>query len=397
MNTKSNNNFYVDVVNDEINKIDFVKKEINLIYQPTLYENENESSNDFPQIYKTLYHDLKSIQLNKKIVVFSSDSYVIVPTIRAFTEINSVREESSTGTTFKSDLRIIYITNNIFINLLTQSKNLEKSILSNIFGFTKSFDSHCLNINPEQVTIAGYCEKDLDEETEILINKLNFAKKIPLNNNFISLLEEHISDINSLNCKVLISIDLSILDINDYVGIKKMCGKSGIEFNIFTKIQEILKKLLNVCCVTITGYDFRYFKESQNLDRIKSKASAPIANILSTLCNEATSNINIMNEHTKFLIMRSENDIFPGWHILKGVPVSLRNHIIKMMEENDQDIICITEQDDEGNDITFMYSTTTLHEQRDKSYNNNIKIEDKILFSDDKMAAMFELINKFSF
>jgi hypothetical protein len=108
-----------------------------------------------------------------------------------------------------------------------------------------------------------------------------------------------------------------------------------------------------------------------------------------------TKKINIFDEDTKFLIWRpviqlSEDDI--GWFILRGVPDSQKEKILK--EVNDT-IQTITVDDDNGEPTDVLISSTTMNEQQSISYYMVDTIEDCALVPIEKVQMMFELLMKY--
>jgi len=122
---------------------------------------------------------------------------------------------------------------------------------------------------------------------------------------------------------------------------------------------------------------------------------------------------NIYNENTRFLIYKPvgelcvENeteteievdDILDinkigdnyGWYILRNIPKDIRENIFGLIEHDSIQFITLEENDEE---IEIMISSTTINEQNEKCYYTAQSYKDCVLYPDEKMDMMLELIN----
>ena len=78
-----------------------------------------------------------------------------------------------------------------------------------------------------------------------------------------------------------------------------------------------------------------------------------------------------------------------GWYILTGIPTKTKELLMKSI---DNDTITNIEIDDDD----YLVTTTTMDEQNNKSYYTANKILDTVLFPNEKISMMFELVNQIS-
>jgi hypothetical protein len=101
--------------------------------------------------------------------------------------------------------------------------------------------------------------------------------------------------------------------------------------------------------------------------------------------------INVFNNDTKFLIFRltqRENDQDIGWYILKGASIEFEEKVIKELELTDNNI-SIFMLDEE---TPIYISTTTVAEQKEKSFYTATTIHDCALIPEEEQKMVFYLI-----
>ena len=137
--------------------------------------------------------------------------------------------------------------------------------------------------------------------------------------------------------------------------------------------------------------------------------STVIRDTITTLTSIKEKSINIFNENSYFLIWRyvdapPESDVNKdadtkhdtedyGWYILRNCSLDVREKIISEKIPDDDTIIMESVEDNNGDQIDIMITKTTMKEQETKSYYSGGTYLDCILFPEEKVSMMFELIN----
>ncbi len=99
--------------------------------------------------------------------------------------------------------------------------------------------------------------------------------------------------------------------------------------------------------------------------------------------------INILNEHTNFLIYRPTKQESPadyGWYILTAIPNDHKERLMKSI--GDDNIITI-----EIDNKEYMVTKTNMDEQNQKSFYTTVNVLDTVLFPNEKISMVFELVN----
>jgi arginase family enzyme len=375
-----NNN---SIKNKVLNRVDY--EVINEMYEKT-------DENKIPIVYNFMYRYINTLS-SKVIVTYSSDPNISASTISGMNEKFIVREYlGENNILFKSDLRIIYITSiSHLIPLdLSNNKNFYDSILSNLMYEKETFTKHGQVLLPEQIILVGLndnliseSEKEILDKSEIIYFTLERIKKLTLKK-VIDFIKRKFS-----NKPVHIVFDMGSVD--DKIIPLKLINKSS-SFNlddIDIMFSEFSK--LNVKSIDITNYVLNFDDKKLGFRVTCETLRRPLIKLF----NLKTKKINIFDEDTKFLIWRpviqlSEDDI--GWFILRGVPDSQKEKILK--EVNDT-IQTITVDDDNGEPTDVLISSTTMNEQQSISYYMVDTIEDCALVPIEKVQMMFELLMKY--
>jgi arginase family enzyme len=368
------------IKNKVINKIDYE-------VVPEMFEKLSEEN--IPIIYNFMYRYVKL--LNKKIIVtFSSDPTISSSTIAGMNEKFITREFlGENDILFKSELRIIYITSTTHL-LPLKKDNLYNSILSNLMYEKITFTKHNQVLLPEQIVLLGTDLDLLSEQEKDILDKSNityFSTKQIKKKSLKNIVEYIITKFK--NNPVHIIFDLGCVN-------NKICPLKLIDSNSYLTLDDIDFMFSEFSKLTINSMDITNYVLNIDEKNIKFRVTCEtIRRPLIKLFNLKTQKINIFNEDTKFLIWRpaiqlSKDDI--GWFILRKISTDNKEKLIK---EIDDTIQTITVENDDGEPIDILVSTTTMNEQNEISYYTVDTIEECALDPTEKTQMMFELLMKY--
>ena len=369
-----------------------------------LYKKTDEDG--IPIIYPFMYKYLKQLDKKKTIVTFSPDASISASTIAGMSEkYMYVSSNDNMTPKYKSKLKIIYITSKPHLDKNIDDVSVESftnSIVSNLMCQTGgTFTEHKLVLEPEQFIFVGLDDNLLSEgdkeslaQSEITFLSMDRIKKIGIDK-----LCKTIIDVCD-NDPVHVVFDLTVMDVASapYVtrflkGLDTEADSAKISGLTLGQLDQILDKLsvLNIAAIDITSYNFKQVNFNDIAYRITCEtARRPLLKLLKF--KEKT--INIFNENTRFLIWRPRYQSSPldlGWFILRNVSLRDREEILKYVDEDT--IMIMTIQDDDGDDIDAYVSATSMKEQEQKTYVTAEKIEECTLFYEEKVHMMFELLN----
>ena len=116
--------------------------------------------------------------------------------------------------------------------------------------------------------------------------------------------------------------------------------------------------------------------------------------IINSIIELKTVSVNIFNEESKFLIWkRLDADDLIGWSILRGMTLTEREDIIKMIDDDDKIITIPIDDEETDESYDALVTITSMKEQQDKIYYGATSLYDCCLFPDEKLNMMFELLN----
>jgi len=159
------------------------------------------------------------------------------------------------------------------------------------------------------------------------------------------------------------------------------------DHNEITKIIETLRN--KVVSIDITGYNASSLNNTKDVNILKLMRLFMV-----DIMSLKEKKINIFSEDTRFLIYRpieQENSDDIGWYILRFTDLNKREEILKKIDADD--IVNITIDDDDGEEIDIYVTSTTISEQEQMSYYTATNILDKCLFPTEKVSMLFELVN----
>lgn len=169
--------------------------------------------------------------------------------------------------------------------------------------------------------------------------------------------------------------------INNFITNKKVhviIDCADILKPVMSNIFDILKNIKD----TINVLEFLWC--------VDKKAKNNIRAMIVNLFHVPEKKINIYNENSEILIYRplgQEDELDNGWYLLRGVDEQNRERLFtELIKKN------WVELDVDGEVI--LISKTSINYQNNFTYfDNNILVEDKVLFPSEKMDLGFELIN----
>lgn len=358
----------------------------------------------FPIVYNFLYKYYLGLPKSNTLITFSPDPSISASTVSGLAEKYMYTHTDSTGVMkFLSTLKIVYVTS--YPHMLTEHdeinvKNLSNSVLSNLLCLnSKSFTGHKLALSSSQFILLGLNDNIIDDVEIELLGKMDVQyytlKQIRKKGvkNIMESINEQIQD-----SPLMVIYDLASTAYEVAPCVNRFL-KDGIRTNLkmlngfdVNELKDIFTTLnnKNLVGLDIIGYDFRIDTKERALRVTCEAAKIPLL----TLVGLKEKKINIFNESSKFLIWRpteqkSHNDI--GWFILNGVPLEMREKLIK---EIDSDTITTFPIENDGIEEIVFISSTTIEDQEKKSfYDPELTIYDCVLYPAQKVSMMFELLN----
>jgi hypothetical protein len=309
------------------------------------------------------------------------------------------------------------------------------SVVSNLISTEKSFTQHKLNLSSNQILFLGLNDNITTPDEIKSLSSHRFKYHMLKKTRKIGW-DYVYSEINkfALDDPVHVVLDMSVLDHTispcvikhnpDKKDVTELDGMNGEEFiNLCKHISK-----LNVKSMDITGFYLATDNTTQAY-RITCETAKLAYKILFNLKDKT---LNIFNEYTRFLIWKdlhtldidkkielyekgekeNENEIVIditemtqedidkleliddeiGWYIMRNVSLDMRERFIADLKDSDS-IKTISVVDDDGKVKDVMITSTTIDEQNKKSYFTAKSYIECVLYPEEKMAMMFELIN----
>ncbi len=396
----------INTPHDPINNSGIIRNEFDSVIDKSVY--------DKPNIYEDMYTQFK------KIITDKNNCYINISTDRAISSasLSSLNELYcyKNGQTYDSDLKIIYIDSIPDLNINNYddelvNKSYRQSVVSNLLtlsaddDISRSYTKHKLSLKLSQFTFIGLQEVNPREENLMLTNNSQYYSLVNLNKKIDKIVDSIINKID--DNPIAIIFDMSVFDINIAPCVIRdstdnIKGLNLDQLNlILNKLSEFNKKYNNIKMIDITGH---YLSISDTSPAFRVTIET-ITKIYSKLLNLKEYAINIFNEHTRFLIFKPVEELCKeeednqdnkgdnyGWYILRNIPLSTRNELIKDLDIDSIIMLNIPISDDDDNQ-DIMISTTTIYEQNEKCYYTAKSYKDCTLYPYEKMAMCFELIN----
>lgn len=341
--------------------------------------------------YNLLYkHILNHTENNPNdiIITIGGDNSISSATVAAMNEKYMVQ----CGEKFDSDLMVLWIDSMPDIHDFSTSINqdLNEMAVASLLGLCDTyFVKNNLLLKPEQFIYYGLVDKDdnLDEIKELKIPCFthNKIKSMP-----IEFLVTAIK--NMINNKPLhICLDMKVFN-ESLVKSTIPSNPDGIELERVEKLLIGLKD--NIVSMDITEFN-PLIGTTEDIRTTKDT----IKYLLMKTFDIKEKKLNIFTEESQFIIYRplsqEDDDSDIGWYILRGLPLEDREDLLKLIP--DDTIISIDIEDDEDNLLeldsgTYLLSKTSIDEQNEKSYYTAESINDTVLFPEEKVCMVFELL-----
>lgn len=315
----------------------------------------------------------------EKIITIGGDHSISAGTIAGMNE----KYMKQLGNKFESDLMILWI--DAFSDIDTfetsESKNLCDMPVASLTGLCHpTLTKHKLLLNPEQFIYLGLNEDDSNMDT---INELSIPfftmKKIKIvgMDNIIQTIKSKIG-----NKPLHISLDIKALDKS----IAPSCDIANDNGLLMNEIEKLTTELKN----NIVSMDITEFNPCIGTNLEVKTTRETIRNILISTFDIKEKSINIFTEDSEFLIYRPLDQVDPdvdyGWYILRGIDLKQREELISSIAHDEIKEITIDDED-------YVVTRTTMNEQNEKTYYACHKIEDVVLFPEEKKVMCFELLN----
>jgi arginase family enzyme len=336
-----------------------------------------ENGHELAPGYQILYDHVLKLDKDKKIITIGGDGSVSAATVAANNERYMVQQ----GEYCNSRLKIIWFDSSPDIETFVTSvtKNLPEMPVASLMGMTDpTFVYSKLLIKPSQIMYLGLSDElDLSLLNDVGIEYYTCNKIKQLGNEvMMEIINEFIDD-----APVHIVLDMKVFD-------KSICT-SVIPINNNGLLDKHVLPLLFGLKDRVSAMDLVEFNPCVG-NPIDVRNTRELAKrCLSEALSIEKSSINIYNEHTRFLIYRptiQDGLEDYGWYILTGIPTDFKEEIMKSI---DNDTITTIDIDDEE----YLVTTTTMNEQNNKSYYKTVNVLDTVLFPNEKISMMFELVN----
>jgi len=355
-----------------------IKEEYHFNIHPSIFVKKSVENGKFPSMcigYNVLHRHIirhKSANPDDKIITVGGDSSISVASILAMNE--------SLG----GNLKVVYLDTLPDVDTdVGNSSGFNEKTVSMLLGLTKTklVDTDYY-LKPEQIIYFGLNDKldlNIDEIVHLGIVFMTLEKINQLG------IEESINILDELvgNTNVHILLDMNVFKKSDAPStVKKFDdGLSGIDvFKLLIKIKQ------KICSMDVVEFNTLIGSEIQ----IKMTREL-IRQCFINAFDVKEKHINIVNEHTEFLVYREASQLDPvcdyGWYILRGMSIEQKTEMMKIVP---QDKIISVELDD-GKD--YLIARTTMDEQNKKSCYNLTTVQDVVLFPSEKAEMGFEIIN----
>jgi arginase family enzyme len=393
-------NFFIDIPHNNLSAKNGIYNKFNKEYSNSCYDNVNED--DIPNIYNTLYTDVLTLVKNNdniRPIVFSPDYSISSATCSAISEKYMQRTTTDNlNVSFESPVQILYFTSSAHINNLDEISiiNCMKSTITNMMATNEiSYTNHHFIINPANITLIGLNDTivETDELSKLSEYGIKYFTLNTIRKKTIDAMCEFIKNSVKTN-PVYIVYDLSVLSAVFAPSVFRFVNKEkDIESQIDGLSYEDIKKIftefknLNIVGIDVTGY-----KLTEKQDNTTKDPTNLCAKLVFVLLNmfEKEKKINVFGTNTKFLIFRpvekeSAQDL--GWYVLKGLPLSIQEELIRKIELSDNDITTFSTGDEE-----ILIALTTIDEQQRKSFYVAETIFECALTPSEKLNMMFNLL-----
>jgi arginase family enzyme len=349
-----------------------------------------------PVMYKFLYEYYKAVCLtvkNRPLITMSYDTSVSTATIAGVSEKYLKLTSENDKPKYISTMKILYIDSRPDIENISLS-TLTDSVVSNLMCVNNvTYTKHKTVINPDQIIYLGLNEDyltdfDIDMLSEygmkyFTVKMLRMKKLQDVIDNIIETFD---------GCPVYVVFDMSVCDPACAPCVFRHPSDKihGLNLDEIVGITKGISKM-NIVGLDITGYDLRI--DDKNLGfRVTCET---VQTIIKNVFNIVEKRINIFNENTRFLIWKSVSDEDVGWHILRDVPLDVREDMLNRLSDDDIILFELPNDNGDGEYEDVYLSSTTMAEQESKSYAicDDGDYTSCTLYPEEKVSMMFELLN----
>jgi arginase family enzyme len=190
-------NYFLNVPFDNSNAKNTIYNKFDYEINDSLYTTNNE--NDIPIVYNFLYKYIKSLEKNKRPIVFSPDYSISSSTCTAMAEKYIEKIDVKGETKFTSPLKVIYFTSTAHFKKLENVSAIDfsHSILTNIFNDCEiSYTNHNFIMDPSNFFLVGLNDNFVcpDEIEKLKLNEIKYFTLNAIKKKGISNICEFIKD-----------------------------------------------------------------------------------------------------------------------------------------------------------------------------------------------------------
>lgn len=335
--------------------------------------------------YNILYkYILSKTSTTDKIITISGSHAVSVGTILA--QNDKFKDQS---------LKVLYIDQCPDINV--NSTNPNNSVVSLLLNIVEANISSKNKISPSQIIYICLDDKNIGQEEMELINELGITFLTMRKISQIGT-DKMISYLSNIINKSPLHVSLDMIAIDKSIAPAVKRSESNISGLLLGDIEKLFGSLQkNIVSMDIIGINGEIIENNEKESIKKIKLTSEIAKFCITRgigLNEKQ--INLFSDDTKFMIYRplsQEDDTGNiqaftdvGWYILRGIPLSDREKLMSLIDDND-----INQYEIDGED--YLITKTSMAEQNKKSYYTASDFRECCLFPAEKTAMLFELLN----
>jgi arginase family enzyme len=386
-------NHFINIPVGDSDAKGIIYNNFNFQTDPNLY---NQFDDDIPRIYNTIYKFLLLQPQESRPITFSPDYAISSATIAAISEKYITKGSKGEQIQFTSPVKVIYLTSlshfDQFID--TSQQNMSKSILHNLLALGNvTYTRHKFIPSPENILLLGLNDNVLctDDIQTMENNNLRYFTLNQLRNKTLKNVMEYIKDFID-DCPIHVIFDMSVMSILytpavfRFIDQEKDLEKQvdGLDDKEIIYVFEELSKH-KLVGLDITGYNLKMEMQEKQMMVTSYCAKLPLIHLLKLKQNK----INVFTNDTKFLIFQPVDDPEIGWYILKGLTIELEDKLIKELELKGDNI----KQFIFGDDNVFI-TTTTVSEQKAKSYYDATSMYDCVLIPAEEQQMIFYLMTK---
>jgi len=308
----------------------------------------------------------------------------IVITIGGDNSISAATVAASLDTV--DNVFVLWIDSNPDISLIEMggTSEINNTVVSALLGSTSfKFCDQLKALDKSHIIYLGL-KDNLDELQILEESNMNYFTAKKVNSLGVSVMIDIIKDI-SLNSVIHVVLDLKAIDKTVAPCVIFDNGNSGVQL----KLEEVIG-ILGGIRDKIIGFDVVEFNPLVGNDDDVNVTSLTIKHILKETFGFKDRVINVYDEDSPFIIYRSmgqtDFDTDYGWYLLRGLTSEEKAAYLAMIPD---DSIISMDIDRCG----YLLAKTTINEQNRKTYYHADSVDDLVLFPQEKVSMMFELVS----